>query len=267
LAVDEVTARPVFDAALFQRELRTEQIGRFLVYRAMTETTMTLARREADEGAAHGALVLAEEQTAGRGRRGRSFYSPAGDNLYFTLVLRCGLEAHRRLPVTVPLAVARACRAEGVDARIKWPNDIWVGERKLSGMLIDAEVTPRGAVAFPGIGINVNGDPTSNPELREIATSFARELGRRVSRERLLANVCNELEAAIDLDATALAVNYRELSMILGRGITVQPLGAGAYAALAVDIEADGTLIVVREDGTKDTVAAADVSVRPVEKR
>ncbi len=261
--MNELGAQPAFDAALFQRELRTEQIGRFMVYRAATETTMTLARREADEGGAHGTLVLAEEQTAGRGRRGRSFYSPAGENLYFTLVLRCDLEAHRRLPLTVPLAVARACRSEGVDARIKWPNDIWVGERKLSGMLIDAEVTPRGAVAFPGIGINVNGDPTLNPELRDIATSFARELGRRVSRERLLASVCNSLEAAIELEPAALAASYRERSMILGREIRVQPLGADAYAARAVDIEADGTLLVVKEDGTRETVAAADVSVRP----
>lgn len=259
----EPAAKPGFDAALFQRELATERLGRFFMYRVVTETTMTLARREAEEGAPHGTLVLAEEQTAGRGRRGRSFYSPAGENLYFTLVLRYDMDVHRRLALAVPLAVARACRAEGLDAWIKWPNDIWVGERKLSGMLIDAEVTPGGAVALPGIGINVNGDPTLNPGLKDIATSFWRELARPVSRERLLAAVCNEMEEAAGLAAPRLADAYRTLSMIVGRRVAVLPARGEAYAARALDIETDGALVVEREDGTREAVIAADVSVRP----
>lgn len=253
----------MFDAALFQRELGTVQVGRFFVYRTVTETTMTLARREAEEGAPHGTLVLAEEQTAGRGRRGRSFFSPPGENLYFTLVLRCEADLHRRLPLVVPLAVATACAAEGVDARIKWPNDIWVGERKLSGMLIDAELTASGALAFPGIGINVNGDPTLNPELRDVATSVRRELGRPVSREVLLARVCGEIEGALDLAADGLIERYRALSMVLGRRVRVSSAVGEQFEALAQDIAADGSLVVVTADGGVETVTAADVSVRP----
>ena len=139
---------------------------------------MTIARREAEEGAAHGTVVLAEEQTAGRGRKGRSFFSPAGENLYVTFILRCEPAIHRRLPVIIPVAVCEAIRDEGVDALIKWPNDIWVGQRKMAGMLIDAEIGSDGPIAFPGIGINVNGDPTINPDLRDIATSLRREVGR-----------------------------------------------------------------------------------------
>jgi BirA family biotin operon repressor/biotin-[acetyl-CoA-carboxylase] ligase len=257
-----MTENPAFSPRVFQGALQTECIGRFIVYRPVTETTMTLARREAEEGAPHGTLVLAEEQTAGRGRRGRSFYSPAGENLYFTLILRLDLDSHSRLPVAIPVAVCAACREEGVDARIKWPNDIWIGERKLCGMLIDAELTPQGGVAFPGVGINVNGDPTVNPELRGVATSLRLELGRTTARELLLARICNGVEEALVLETGALLARYRELSMILGRRVTVIPAAGAPFHALAHSIAANGSLMVRRDDGSDETVAAADVSLR-----
>ncbi|MBK6662768.1 MAG: biotin--[acetyl-CoA-carboxylase] ligase [Thermoflexaceae bacterium] len=254
---------PAFDAAAFQRALQTRAVGRWMVYRDECESTMPLARREADEGAPHGTIVLAEAQTAGRGRRGRSFHSPAGENLYFTLVLRLSPAQQRTLPVALPLAICDAVRAEGVDARIKWPNDIWVGERKLSGMLIDAEAGPAGLVAFPGIGINVNGDPTLVPELAAIATSVRRELGRAVVRETLLARACSLLEAALDAPSDTLVPRYRERSLILGRRVVVAPTGAGAFEGIAADITDDGSLVVRHENGRHETVTAADVSVRP----
>ncbi|MEX2081557.1 MAG: biotin--[acetyl-CoA-carboxylase] ligase [Dehalococcoidia bacterium] len=250
----------MFDARSFQQSLATEHIGRFIVYRPTTETTMVLARREADEGAPHGTLVLAEEQTAGRGRRGRSFYSPPGENLYFTLVLRLPPERARCLPVAVPVAVALACREAGVDARIKWPNDVWVGDRKLAGMLIDAEGAGGGTVVMPGIGINVNGDPTLNPELREIATSLKRELARPVHRESLLASICNGLEAASAAPALALET-YRSLSMVLGREVRLSG-PEGEREALALDLADDGGL-VIECAGVRSTVYAADVTLRP----
>jgi BirA family transcriptional regulator, biotin operon repressor / biotin---[acetyl-CoA-carboxylase] ligase len=258
---------PQFDPARFQDALITRSIGRFLVYRNVVETTMTLARREADEGAPHGTLLLAEEQTAGRGRRGRTFHSPAGQNLYFTLVLRLSLDALRALPVVLPVALARALCAEGVDARIKWPNDIWVGELKLSGMLIDSEVGPEGAVAFPGIGINVNGDPGQNPELAGIATSLKQQLGRSVDRERLLARICNELESMVAAPMSEAIAGYRERSLILGRMVTVHPAATPSFEAQAVAILEDGALLVRRGDGSEETVTAADVSVRPASPR
>lgn len=253
----------MFGARAFQEALRTAEIGRFLVYRPAVETTMTLAAREAEEGAPHGTVVLAEEQTAGRGRRGRSFYSPPGENLYFTLVLRLPSTQARALPLAVPLAVCRALRAAGLDARIKWPNDIWIADRKICGMLIDAEVDEGQALACAGIGINVNGDPTLNPELRETATSVRRVLGRPADREAILAGVCNELEATIRSGDAEVAAGYRTLSMILGRRVVVSPQGGETFHGTAFDIESDGTLCVRRDDGTVDQVVAADVSLRP----
>ncbi len=255
---------PGFDARTFQDLLTTQAFGRFLVYRPTIDSTMRLARREADEGAPHGTLVLADEQTAGRGRRGRSFASPAGDNLYFTLVLRLPLAEHQRLPVALPLAVCEACCVEGADSRIKWPNDIWVGERKLCGMLIDASLGPDGPLAMPGVGINVNGDPTGIPELRATATSLQRELGRAISAPRLLANICNALERNLKMEsAAALVEAYRGYSLVLGREIAVTPAVGSVYFARASAIREDGALVVTLADGTVRELLAEDVSVRP----
>jgi BirA family biotin operon repressor/biotin-[acetyl-CoA-carboxylase] ligase len=240
----------VFSARKFQDALHTDAIGRYFVYRSVTETTMVLARGLADGGAPHGTLALAEEQRAGRGRRGRSFYSPPGENLYFTLVLRLPMEKHRALPLSVPLAVCRAIRATGADACIKWPNDIWVGERKVCGMLIDAEIGEGGPIAFPGIGINVNADPTVNPELRDTATSLQRELGRHMGREALLASVCNELERALELPHDDLVAEYRTLSMVLGRRVTVHPTGGDPWNGEALRIAGNGELVVARDGGS-----------------
>ena len=252
-----------FDARRFQEHLTTSAIGRFLVYREQVDSTMVLAKREAAEGAPHGTIVLAEEQTAGRGRRGRTFDSPPGENIYMTLVLRLPLEAHRRLPLAVPLAICIACGEEGVDAKIKWPNDIWVGQRKLSGILIDADLGGDGPVAMPGIGINVNSDPTVNPALVDTATSLRRELNRHVARERLLATICNQLERTIALDPVALSGEYRSNSMIIGHQVTVSTASGESYEAIAEGIADDGGLVVLLTEGSRRTLIAEDVSVRP----
>jgi BirA family biotin operon repressor/biotin-[acetyl-CoA-carboxylase] ligase len=248
----------------YESALATIVVGRDFRYHQKVGSTMDLARAAAGDGAGHGTLVFAEEQTAGRGRRGRSFYSPSGLNLYFTLVLRLPLEQHRRLPVVLPVAVCEAIAATGVDAAIKWPNDIWIGERKAAGMLIDGEITEGGAVALPGIGINVNGDPTVEPELAQIATSLRRQLGHHVAREALLADLCGRLEAALEAPFEVVLARYRELSCIVGRSVIVHPVAGEAFEGRAEAIMEDGSLQVIRTGGMIETVTAADVSVRPL---
>ncbi|WBL36047.1 biotin--[acetyl-CoA-carboxylase] ligase [Tepidiforma flava] len=255
---------PALDLARFQSLLHTRTVGRALVYRPVVGSTMDLARREAAEGAIHGTAVFTEEQTAGRGRRGRSFFSPAGANIYVTFVLRCSLDIHRTLPVRVPVAAAAAIRSIVPTAAIKWPNDVWVGDLKACGMLIDAELGEAGPVAFPGIGINVNFDPASaQPELRGIATSLAAAAGRPIDREALFARLCNELERALDAPLGEVMARYREWSMILGRDVTVSPVGGEPFGARAVDLDETGGLVVERPGGGRETVTAADVTVRP----
>lgn len=255
----------VFAAGRFHAALTTTAIGRTLDYHPRVDSTMPVARARAAAGAPAGTLVLAEEQTAGAGRRGRSFYSPPGENVYATFILRLPAAALRRLPLAVPLAVCVACAAEGVPAAIKWPNDVWAGQRKLSGMLIDLDTPAAGdAIAFAGIGINVNGDPTRNPELRDTATSLAREAGRAVDRELLLARLCNELERWLAAGPEELALRYREESLILGRRIVVHDVGGEVFEGEAIEVEEGGSLLVRRDDGPVVSVTAADVSIRPV---
>lgn len=254
---------PALDLTEFRASLTTTELGRNVIYHTTTPSTMDVAREVAAQGAQHGTLVFAEEQTAGRGRRGRSFYSPANQNLYFTFVLRLPLAVHRRLPVILPLAVARAIRERGLAAQIKWPNDIWINGRKVCGMLIDGELTYNGGLAFPGIGINVNGDPNENPDLAGLATSLSLELGHETSREQLLGAVCNHLERLLSVAQPVLVAEYRELSCTLGREVTVAPAAGEPYEARALSISEDGELMVRRSDGLVVAVNAADVSIRP----
>ncbi|MEP6871087.1 MAG: biotin--[acetyl-CoA-carboxylase] ligase [Anaerolineaceae bacterium] len=233
------------------------------MFREVLDSTMVLARREADEGASHGTLVLAEEQTAGKGRKGRAFYSPRGENLYLTIVLRCPFEVHKLLPLAVPLAVCLGVAAQGVDAAIKWPNDVWVAGRKLSGMLIDAELSSTGGLAMVGIGINVNGDPTTIPEIAAIATSMRNETGRHVPREALLAAVCNELEAALRLSPGALVERYRAASLVIGKEVWITPVTGEAYAGVAESVADDGSLMVVDAQGGRRPLSAEEVTLRP----
>jgi len=251
-----------FDARAYQAALATRAVGRFLEYRPVVDTTMRLARRAAEEGAPHGSLVLADEQTAGRGRQGRAFLSPPGANLYFTLVLRGSTASLRHLPLAVPVAVCVAVRDEGVDALVKWPNDIWVNGRKLSGMLIDAEGVGDSLTALPGIGINVTTEFSHIPDLASVATSIGAELGRVVGREPLLARVCNQLELLLEGPSEELRERYRALSLILGKEVEVTGRDGHAFLGVAEEIEEDGALRV-RRGGVVEVVHAADVSLRP----
>lgn len=254
----------LFDADAFQLLLRTRRVGRHLEYFESVETTMTIARALAADGAPSGTIVLAEEQTAGRGRRGRSFASPPGNNLYFTLVLRLAQPTVRQLPLALPLAVCEAVRAAGPDARIKWPNDIWVGARKLSGMLIDLDTSGEEHIAFPGVGINVNGDPRTIPGLEATATSIAVEAGHEIDRVAVLADVCNTLEAALGAPPVALADRYRAVSLVLGKTVTVSGAGPDRTGVAAAILD-DGNLVLSFPGGTQEIVNAGDVSLRPAE--
>ena len=237
-------------------------MGRKLEYFESVETTMTIARAFAARGLPTGTLVLAEEQTAGRGRRGRTFASPPGENLYFTLILRLTHPMVRALPLALPLAVCEGVRAAGPDARIKWPNDIWVGSRKLSGMLVDLETRDGEYLAFPGVGINVNGDPRLIEGLEDTATSIAVELGHPVDRVEVLANVCNTLEAALQAPPPALAERYRAVSLVLGKEVTVSGAGPERTGTAAAILD-DGNLVLSFPNGGHEILSAGDVSLRP----
>ena len=227
-------------------------------------TNADLLRR----GGAEGQVLVAEEQTAGRGRMDRSWVSQPGTSLTFSVLLRPLLVPPARrgwLPLLTGVAVAVAVRtAADVDATLKWPNDVLAGERKLAGILAEQS----GEVVVIGIGVNVathaEALPVSPGGLR--ATSLLVE-GGSVSREVLLAGILRELEARYlafraDPDAArgGLLAEYRALCATLGHSVRVELPGGQVLTGVAGDVDADGRLLVASAAGAPPTaVSAGDV--------
>jgi BirA family biotin operon repressor/biotin-[acetyl-CoA-carboxylase] ligase len=245
--------------------LTTQFIGRRLLYLTSTGSTMDVARTEAESGAPDGTVVLAEEQTKGRGRFDRAWVSPAGQNLYLTIVMRPALKRLRSLSIVSPLAVALAVEARtGLIPRIKWPNDVLINGRKVSGVLIESEV--RGDVvdyAIVGVGINVNFDVEQSPEIAAIATSVKCELSREISREELLATVLNQFEQLYQdaPEGDAVLKEWRTRLDTLGREVRVT-FRDQVYEGVAEDVDQDGNLILAQPDGTLRTIEAGEVTLR-----
>ncbi len=249
---------------LVEERLKTRCVGRNLLYLTRTPSTQDVARAEAKRGAPEGTVVLAEEQTAGRGRLGRSWVSPAGKNLYLTLIMQPPAARLRILSIVSPLAVAEALEeAVGLPSRIKWPNDVLVGGRKIAGILIETELAGEAVkYALVGIGLNVNFDVGASPEIADFATSVRRELGRDGSREELLAALLNAFEARYSeaLESDAVFQAWRSRLETLGRRVRAT-LGERVVEGVAEDVDAEGSLLIRREDGSLATVEAGDVTL------
>ncbi len=240
-------------------------MGRTISYHESTTSTMDVARSDAEEGAPDGAVVVAEEQTAGRGRMGRSWVSPPGAGLYFTVILRPRLDQLRYLAVIAPLAVCRAIEeTTGLFTRIKWPNDVLVEGKKVCGVLPQSELADEQVLfALLGAGINVNLDVAAHPEIREIATSLRSELGREVSREEVLAATLNHLETLCEAlrRGEVVSVGWKKRLDTLGKPVRVQTAG-GIEEGIVVDADSDGTLILRRDDGSHVRLDAGEVLAR-----
>jgi BirA family biotin operon repressor/biotin-[acetyl-CoA-carboxylase] ligase len=255
------------DLDRLQQLLRTDFIGRRVSYEASTASTMDLARREAQAGAPEGALAIAEEQTAGRGRLGRTWVSPPGVNLYFTLILRPSLEELRYLSVIAPLAVCQAIEeTTGLLPRIKWPNDVLINERKVAGILIQSEISgERVEYALLGPGINVNLDVAAHEEIRDIATSLRAEQGREVPREEVLAATLNHLEALYLAvrRGEVVSMGWKHRLDTLGKHVRIEFAGgAASEQGVVVDADSDGALILRRDDGSHVRIEAGEVTLR-----
>jgi len=219
---------------------------------------MELARA----GAAPGILVIADEQTAGRGRIGRTWRSLPGRQLEFSLLLRPDFPPHF-LVMASAVAVAEAIEAvAGVPAGIKWPNDIEVEGRKITGILIETI----GDIAVLGIGINVNGSLAGDPLLAPTAITLADAAGREVSRERLFIDLLRRFDARYadlssngDAARAALHASWRERLVTLGRRINVRQ-GESMLSGIAEDVDASGALLLCLDDGTRVPVHWGDVS-------
>ena len=264
----------VYSESEIASRVHTKWAGKRLVFFESTGSTNPDAKRYAEEGAPHGTTVVADRQTAGRGRRGRSWESPAGRSIYFTIVIRPAFAPDKASMVTLVMAlsVAEAIHeVTGLDTGIKWPNDIVVNGKKVVGILTEMSMTPEmNEIQFlvAGVGVNVNQESGEEfPEgLRGTATSLKMESGQQFDRAGLLARILEQFEQ--DYETFERTVNLSGLraryeSRLVGRNAAVRVLDpAGEYTGISRGITETGELVVERETGETVLVYAGEVSVR-----
>lgn len=233
------------------------------------DSTNRYAKELAVAGAPEGTVVIANRQSAGRGRLGRSFFSPEEKGIYMSILLRPDISLERAVLITSMAAVAVSGAIEkicGVPAKIKWVNDIFLNGKKVCGILTEAGINAeRGTLDYAVVGIGVNVGAMEFPEkLKEIATSVSNECGFAVSKEELVDEILLELEKWYPTlwNGGFLEENKRR-SILLGKDILVldESVPGGSYAAKAVDINELGNLII-RKDGTTKVLNSGEVSIR-----
>lgn len=252
--------------------LNTEVIGRKIVHFDTIGSTNTEAKILAEKEEPEGTVLLSEEQSSGRGRLGRSWSSPKYTAISMSIILRPDISPIHVAKVTQvgAAAVALACDEMGIDAYIKWPNDIILNNRKVCGILTEmsAELNKINYVVM-GIGINVNIEGNDFPdEIKPIATSFKNEYNKKFSRQELSGRILNHFEKLYNSfcedgnAADALKV-CRENSIVLGREINIIQ-NSKATKVKALDIDSEGELIVEYADGKMNKVISGEVSIRGI---
>lgn len=224
-------------------------------------STMDRARELAPKGAPEGTLVVAAEQTEGRGRLSRAWVSPAG-SLSVSLLLYPSADKLPYLTMLAGLAAAEAIEAvAALKADIKWPNDILIDGRKVAGILVESGTARGKTYAVVGIGVNVNMDMAGWPDIASLATSLSAESGRKIDTPRLLRAIVDEIAAFYTaFDPAAVRGLWRSRLITLGRRVTASGGGA-AVEGVAAEVTADGALVILGDDGAEYIVVAGDVTL------
>jgi len=273
-AENDTPGRAALDAAVLRRAVvRPGGLWRAVEVLASTGSTNADLLARAVAGAPEGVVLAAEEQTAGRGRMGRSWLSPPRAALTFSLLLRPDVVSPARrgwLPLLAGVSVTSAVRAvAGVDARLKWPNDVLAGPAKLGGILAEAI----GDAVVVGIGLNVSTEPGELPPPGPSpggalpATSLFALGSAKLDRERLLTEILAAFEhwyqawrqAGGDPDRCGLRAEYTRRCATIGRRVRVERPGGQLLSGLAVGVDSDGRLLVRVSSGADVPVAAGDV--------
>lgn len=236
--------------------------GKIIHFRSVPSTN-TVARKAAGRGATEGLVVLADHQSAGRGRRERTWISPDG-SVAISVLLRPRITLLPSLIMAASLSVRQAVEAvTGLEARIKWPNDVLVNGKKVCGILIENEVRGESAASVIGIGINVNVAMRDYPELADLATSLSGESRKPVSRLEIVRQVLVELDRRYRALKSGLTLceEWRQALDTLGRPVKVI-WGDAVIEGVAEDVASDGALILRLPDGVLTSVVAGEVSLR-----
>ena len=244
-----------------------KRLGTKFHYFTEIDSTNSYARRLAEQGAGEGEVVIAEQQNAGRGRSGRSWFSPPFVNLYTSIVLRPKLAPAHAPQITLMAAVALAETVAGfIPSRpaIKWPNDILVDGKKVAGILTESSCTAVGIeFVILGIGVNLNLPRARMPEtIRDRATSLMEIAGKPLSRELFLRRLIQDLDRCYgilgDLGFAAIAPRWETYFGLRGRRVRVEMIDE-ALSGTATGIDSDGALLLEDEAGVIHRVLAGDV--------
>lgn len=267
----KLVAAEVYGENELRSRIHTAWAGAELHFHQITGSTNLLAKQAGEEGAPHGALFVANAQTAGRGRRGRSWQSPAGANIYFTILLRPNLEPDQASMLTLVMAhsVAEAIeRITGLEPAIKWPNDVLLENKKICGILTEMSLE-REYIHYVVCGVGINVADQDFPEgVREHATAVETVWGRKVSKGALLQAVMEAFERDYDAfvgagDLTPLLESYNR--RLVNRDRKVRVLDPkGEWEGTARGINAQGELLVENAEGAVVAVYAGEVSVRGI---
>lgn len=247
--------------------LKTKALGRKIDVFKTIDSTNSFAKSLAQLGAVHGTTVVSEVQTQGRGRMGKSFYSPVGPGIYMSIVLRPQLSVDHSLLITscAAVAVAEAVeRLSGLDCKIKWVNDIYAGGKKLCGILTEASVNvEQGGLEYAIVGIGINVQNTSfPPNIEGIATSIRMETGKHISRSLLTAEILNcfekRLETITDKD---MLEEYRRRSNVIGERIEITSGSETPAAANCIGIDGNGRLLVRFDSGEEKALTSGTIRI------
>jgi len=250
--------------ASITNNLETRFVGQRVIYYPSLASTMEVAKQEALKGAAEGTVIIADEQTAGKGRIKRVWLSPKG-SIALSVILYPSVAYLPSLIMLASLAVIHSIEAvTGLKSQVKWPNDVLINGKKVCGVLIESNV--RGDIvdyAIIGIGVNVNLRLYDFPEIQPTATSLSDELGRDVSRLDVIRCLLVEIERLyLALPAGgSIYEEWRDSLVTLGRRVQVKS-GETIYEGIAESVARDGSLLLRHSDGSLSKIIAGDVTLR-----
>ncbi|MCD6293544.1 MAG: biotin--[acetyl-CoA-carboxylase] ligase [Deltaproteobacteria bacterium] len=268
----EVVKNPeAFNLDILASALKQSLFGKNIVFRDTIGSTNVFLKRLAQEGACEGTMVIADEQSAGLGRLGREWFSKKGENLLFSVLLRPQLLPSKLFVLTMIIALAGIDAVQditGLNAMIKWPNDIYIGEKKLGGILSEFSVI-QGVVQHLvlGMGLNVNWKPEMERTLLYPTSSIFTESHKKVSREEILINLLKRLEGSYyevgrDMEHTeGFYKKWNEKSLILGKTVVIET-GKERIEGEAAGIDRDGALTLITTGGDERKFLCGDVSVK-----
>jgi len=255
-------AEDVLSLRAITRGLGTHLIGKRVVYQPVLASTMEAARLEAQRGACEGTVVVCSRQTAGKGRMKRPWLSPEG-NIALSVILRPALSCLPCLVMLASLAVVHSIKeVTGLEPEIKWPNDVLIGGKKVSGILIESALRGKDVdYAILGIGVNVNFKVSEFPEIAARATSLVSESGEAVSRLSLIRRLLVEVERLyLSSSQGCIFEEWQKRLVTTGRMIQVKS-GGNTYHGIARSVEADGSLILQEPGGHLKRIVAGDATL------